>query len=62
MLVLWGRRYLAAKDSSPLDVWRTWADDVRDVALDCGHFLAEERPDACAAALEDFLGGGRNSA
>jgi len=25
-------------------------EDVREVALDCGHFLAEEQSDACAAA------------
>jgi haloacetate dehalogenase len=59
VLVLWGRQYLSAKASatSPLDVWRPWADDVRDVALDCGHFLAEEQPDACADALERFFAG-----
>lgn len=55
-LVLWGRRYLTdAKTSSPLEVWRTWADDVREVALDCGHFLAEEAPDECVTALHQFL-------
>jgi haloacetate dehalogenase len=56
-LVLWGRRYLAAKAASPLEVWRDWADDVREVALDCGHFVAEERTDECAAALLDFFRG-----
>jgi haloacetate dehalogenase len=55
-LVLWGRRYLSAKANSPLDVWKPWADDVREVAIDCGHFLAEEQPDACAAALRHFFG------
>ncbi len=55
-LVLWGRRYLAAKARSPLKVWRDWASDVREVALDCGHFLMEEQPPACAAALRDFFG------
>jgi haloacetate dehalogenase len=54
-LVLWGRRYLSAKAGSPLDVWTPWADDVRDVAIDCGHFIAEEQPAACADALEDFF-------
>lgn len=28
---------------------------VRDVALDCGHFVAEEEAEACAAALMDLL-------
>jgi haloacetate dehalogenase len=54
-LVVWGRRYLTVKASSPLDVWRGWATDVRDVPLDCGHFLAEEEPEACASALRDFF-------
>lgn len=55
VLVLWGRRYLAAKVDSPAQIWRRWADDVREVALDCGHFLAEERPDATVAALAEFF-------
>ncbi len=56
MLLIWGRRYLPAKSESPLNVWRLWAGDAREVALDCGHFVAEERPDECAAALEQFFG------
>ena len=27
-----------------LSVWRDWADDVSGQALDCGHYLAEEKP------------------
>jgi len=55
-LVLWGKRYLRARGSSPLAVWRRWADDVREVVLDCGHFVAEEEPEACAAAVMEFFG------
>jgi haloacetate dehalogenase len=55
LLVLWGRQYLAGQAASPLDVWRPWAGDVREVALECGHFLAEEQPEACAAALQEFF-------
>jgi haloacetate dehalogenase len=40
---------------SPLDVWRTWMEDVRKVVLDCGHFVAEEQPEACAPALQEFF-------
>jgi haloacetate dehalogenase len=53
--VVWGRGYSASKEESPLVVWRRWADDVRDVPLDCGHFIAEEAPNACADALLDFF-------
>jgi haloacetate dehalogenase len=56
-LVLWGRQYLSTKAGSPLEVWKPWADDVRAVAIDCGHFLAEEEPAACADALRIFFGG-----
>jgi haloacetate dehalogenase len=55
VLVLWGRRYLAGKTASPLAAWRRWADDAREVVLESGHFLAEEQPEACAAALADFF-------
>ena len=55
VLILWGRGYLGARTSSPMAVWRRWADDVREVALDCGHFLAEEKPEECADALLRFF-------
>lgn len=53
VLVLWGQ-YLA-ETVSPLAAWQEWADDVRQVVLPCGHFVAEEEPDACAAALHGFF-------
>ena len=52
VLVPWGARYTA---ESPLEIWRRWADDVRELRLDCGHFIAEEAPAACADALRDFF-------
>jgi haloacetate dehalogenase len=55
VLVLWGRRYLTSKTTSPLAAWRNWAPDVREVALDCGHFIAEEAPEECATALAEFF-------
>ncbi len=55
VLVLWGRRYLTSKTASPLAAWRNWAPDVREVALDCGHFIAEEAPEECATALAEFF-------
>ncbi|WP_328473795.1 alpha/beta hydrolase [Actinoplanes sp. NBC_00393] len=39
----------------PLAIWRTWAGDVRGVPIESGHHMAEENPDAVAAALTDFL-------
>jgi haloacetate dehalogenase len=39
----------------PLAVWRDWADDVRQVRIDSGHHMAEEAPEAVAAALHAFV-------
>jgi len=55
VLILWARRYLSSKIASPVAVWRKWADDVREVALDCGHFIAEEEPLECAQAMTAFF-------
>lgn len=53
VMVLWGRRYFPR--GSPVPAWRHWADDVTEIALDCGHFNAEEEPEACAEALLQFF-------
>lgn len=50
-MVLWATRYLA----DPAPVWREWCKDVTVASLDCGHFLAEEKPDEVAAAMANFL-------
>ena len=52
--VLWGSRGALPAWYDVLAVWRDWADDVTGRALDCGHFLAEERPAQTAAALRAF--------
>lgn len=55
MLVLWERPPGGELPFSPLEVWRRWADDVREFAVDGGHFLPEERSDEVAGALESFF-------
>ena len=57
LLVLWGGRGKVGELYDVLDVWRGWADDVSGRALDCGHYLAEEKPQETAAALLDFFAG-----
>jgi haloacetate dehalogenase len=49
---------ICAKASSydVLAIWRDWADDVRRRAIDSGHYLAEEAPDATYAELAAFFG------
>ena len=39
----------------PLEVWRSWADELRGGRLNCGHHMAEEVPEALAAELRAFL-------
>lgn len=56
VLALWSK----AGTGRAYDVERIWAQrapDLRGRALDCGHFLAEERPDETAAELLAFLTG-----
>jgi haloacetate dehalogenase len=56
VLALWGGAGLPARGENPLDVWRRWAPDVQGHAMDAGHFLPEEAPEAVTEALRDFLG------
>ncbi|MCA8926714.1 MAG: alpha/beta hydrolase [Alphaproteobacteria bacterium] len=53
--VIWGRGYLSNRSGSPLPVWQQWADAVGETGLACGHFVAEELPNECAAAMLAFF-------
>jgi len=53
--VVWGRGYLAKKSTTPLAAWQRWAEEASETPLDCGHFVAEEEPAACAEALVRFF-------
>lgn len=55
LLVLWGGRGFVARTYDVLDVWRRYAMNVEGRALDCGHFLPEERPGEVVAELERFF-------
>ncbi len=55
LLVLWGSRGFVHRHYAVLDVWRQYANDLRGRALDCGHFLPEERPDDVTAELLAFF-------
>jgi haloacetate dehalogenase len=55
VLALWGKRGPLAEWYDVLAIWRDWADDVRGHAIDSGHYLAEEAPDATATALRAFF-------
>lgn len=57
MLVLWGARGQIGGWYDPLDLWRHYCDaDVTGGPLDCGHYMAEESPEAMLEKLDRFLG------
>lgn len=55
LLVLWGRAGLMERHYDVLETWRERAADVRGQAINCGHFLAEEKPRQTTDALLDFF-------
>ena len=52
---VFGGSYAGEKDRGA-DIWRGWARDVSEVALECGHFVVEEEPEQATAALLSFFG------
>jgi haloacetate dehalogenase len=57
MLALWGDAGIASAAATPLDIWQTWANNVRGSPVDSGHFLTEENPDVTARMLREFFTG-----
>ena len=55
-LVLWGRHGPLGRTPDVLAVWRAWAPAADGHALDCGHYVAEERPDETLVAVQALLG------
>lgn len=66
ILVLWdGHGSLNSwytEEGGPLALWRAWADDLRGMALDGGHFFPEQIPERTAQELSTFFASvGRSS-
>ncbi|RVU38064.1 alpha/beta hydrolase [Hwanghaeella grinnelliae] len=56
LLAIWGGAAVMEAQYDVLACWRDRAADVRGQAIpDCGHFLAEEKPDETARLLLDFF-------
>ncbi len=55
--VLWGAQGVVEHCFDVLGLWRDAAADVSGGALDCGHYIAEERPAELLAEMRTFFGG-----
>jgi haloacetate dehalogenase len=55
VLALWGRQGVIAALFDCLADWREVATDVRGRALQCGHFIPEEKPEELLRELRRFL-------
>jgi haloacetate dehalogenase len=56
VMMLWSSRDdMADLYGDPLEIWNGWASDLRGHAIDSGHHVAEENPDALVRDLREFL-------
>jgi haloacetate dehalogenase len=53
--VLWGAQGVVGACFDPLALWRERAANVTGAALECGHYIAEEAPDALLREANLFL-------
>ena len=56
MLVLWGEKSHVNRSYKPIEAWQARASDVRGKMLPCGHYPAEQVPDATYEELTGFFG------
>ncbi|MCI0480429.1 MAG: alpha/beta hydrolase, partial [Candidatus Dadabacteria bacterium] len=55
LLVLWGGKGFINRTYDVIDTWKEKAVNVQGRALDCGHFLPEEKPDVVYDELIKFF-------
>ena len=55
LLVLWGTKGVVHRYFSPVEDWRTVAEDVQRPGIACGHYLAEEVPEETLRELVAFF-------
>ena len=55
LMVLWGEQGVVHRCFKPLAEWQRVAHDVQGHALPCGHYIAEEAPEALLEAALPFL-------
>jgi haloacetate dehalogenase len=55
LLVLWGAQGVVQRCFQPLQEWQRVAREVQGSALPCGHYIAEEAPQALLERVLPFL-------
>jgi haloacetate dehalogenase len=55
VLVLWSRREREAQTTTPVDIWRNWANDVSGCGIGGSHLLPEESHEEVLRELVPFL-------
>ena len=53
--MLWGANGVVGRCFEPLTLWQAAADNVTGRAVDSGHYIAEEVPDAVLAEAHTFF-------
>ena len=54
-LILWGVRSVVGRMFQPLETWRDLVSSPMGEAIDCGHFIPEEKPHETLRALRAFF-------
>ncbi len=54
---VWGTSGIPGRGASPLEAWKVLAPDITGTAVESGHFVCEEAPQALLAAVLPFLAG-----
>jgi haloacetate dehalogenase len=54
-LILWGSRGVIGKIFKPLETWLDFVTSPMGEAIDCGHFIPEEKPQETLRALRSFF-------
>jgi haloacetate dehalogenase len=57
-LILWGARGVVGRLFRPLEVWADLIETPSGEAIDCGHFIPEERPGETVRSLSRFFSAG----
>lgn len=55
VLAVYGSGFLKNMADAPRKEWEPWADNLQDLQLSCGHFVAEEAPDQCIPTILEFF-------